>query len=40
MVIKIDNKNVKVTDDGYFAFGLGRDRKTDLLIEILNIRSC
>tara|TARA_X000000950_G_C13847958_1_gene633228 strand:- start:391 stop:1191 length:801 start_codon:yes stop_codon:yes gene_type:complete len=33
--VKIDNKNVKVTDDGYFAFGLGRDRKTDLLIEIL-----
>ena len=32
--VKIDNKNVKVTDDGYFAFGLGRDRKTDVVIEI------
>ena len=25
----IDKKKVKVTSDGYFAFGLGRDRKND-----------
>ncbi len=30
--IWIDNKNVKVTKDGYFAFGIGRDRKYDIVI--------
>ena len=30
----IDKKNVKVTSDGYFAFGLGRDRKNDVVITI------
>ena len=25
--IWIDKKKVKVTDDGYFAFGIGRDQK-------------
>ena len=30
----IDKKKVKVTTDGYFAFGLGRDRKTDVVITI------
>ena len=25
--VVIDKKKVKVTSDGYFAFGLGRDRK-------------
>ena len=30
----IDKKKVKVTSDGYFAFGLGRDRKNDVLITI------
>ena len=30
----IDKKKVKVTKDGYFAFGLGRDRKNDVLITI------
>ena len=30
----IDNKKVKVTSDGYFAFGLGRDRKNDVVITI------
>ena len=30
----IDKKKVKVTPDGYFAFGLGRDRKNDIVITI------
>ena len=30
--IKIDKKDVKVSKDGYFAFGIGRDRKYDLVI--------
>ena len=32
--IKIDKKQVKVSKDGYFAFGIGRDRKYDLVIDI------
>jgi len=30
----IDKKKVKVTSDGYFVFGLGRDRKNDVIIKI------
>jgi len=30
--IIIDKKNVKVSDDGYFVFGIDRDRKFDVLI--------
>ncbi len=30
--IWIDKKRVKVTNDGFFAFGIGRDRKYDLTI--------
>ena len=30
----IDKKKVKVTSDGYFAFGLGRDRNIDVVITI------
>ena len=30
--IWIDKKRVKVTNDGYFVFGIGRDRKYDILI--------
>ena len=30
----IDKQKVKVTSDGYFAFGLGRDRKNDVVIKI------
>ena len=30
----IDKQKVKVTTDGYFAFGLGRDRKNDVVIKI------
>ena len=32
--IKIDKKKVKVSKDGYFAFGIGRDRKYDLIIHV------
>ena len=32
--IYIDNKNIRVSKDGYFAFGLDRDRKTDVIIKI------
>jgi len=34
----IDKKKVKVTSDGYFAFGLGRDRKNDVVIKINKIK--
>jgi len=30
----IDKKKVKVTAEGYFAFGLGRDRKNDVVITV------
>ena len=30
----IDKRKVKVTTEGYFAFGLGRDRKNDVVIRI------
>ena len=30
----IDKKKIKVTSDGYFAFGIGRDRKNDVVITI------
>ena len=32
----IDNREVRVTGDGYFAFGLDRDRKNNVLIKIKN----
>ena len=35
--IQIDKKNVRVSKNGFFAFGLGRDRKNDVIItETLN----
>ena len=35
--IQIDKKSVRVSKDGFFAFGLGRDRKNDVVItETLN----
>ena len=35
--IIIDKKNVKVSNDGYFVFGIDRDRKFDLIItKIIN----
>ena len=30
--IQIDKKSVRVSKDGFFAFGLGRDRKNDVVI--------
>ena len=32
--IFIDNKKVKVTPEGFFVFGLGRDRKYDVVITV------
>ena len=32
--VSVDTKKVKVTPDGYFAFGLSRDRKNDIIIKI------
>ena len=32
----IDNRKVRVSNDGYFAFGLDRDRKNNVLIKIIN----
>ena len=34
--IIIDKKNVKVSEDGYFVFGIDRDRKFDLTITKIN----
>lgn len=32
----IDQKKIRVSKDGFFAFGLGRDRKNDVVIKIIN----
>ena len=32
----IDKREVKVTNDGFFVFGLGRDRKNDVVITVNN----
>ena len=32
--IKVDNRNIRVSKDGYFAFGLDRDRKNNVLITV------
>ena len=32
--IFIDNQNIRVSEEGYFAFGLDRDRKNDVIIKI------
>jgi len=34
--VYIDNRKVRVSSDGYFAFGLDRDRKNNVLIKIKN----
>ena len=34
----IDDRKVRVSNDGYFAFGLDRDRKNNVLIKIKNNR--
>ena len=33
--IIIDKKKIRVSKNGYFAFGLGRDRKNDVVIKII-----
>ena len=32
--VQIDNKKIRVSKDGFFAFGLDRDRKNDVIILI------
>ena len=32
--IQIDNRKIRITKDGYFAFGLDRDRKNNVVIKI------
>ena len=32
--VQIDNRKIKITKDGYFAFGLDRDRKNNIIIKI------
>jgi len=32
--IQIDNRNIRISKDGYFAFGLDRDRKNNVIIKI------
>ena len=32
----IDKKEIKVSKEGYFAFGIGKDRKFDIVIKIFN----
>ena len=34
--IIVDKKNIKVSHDGYFVFGIDRDRKFDIVIKIKN----
>ena len=34
--VYIDNRKIRVSSDGYFAFGLERDRKNNVLIKIKN----
>ena len=32
--VEVDNRKIRLTKDGYFAFGLDRDRKNDVIIKI------
>ena len=32
--IEIDNRKIRISKDGYFVFGLDRDRKNDIIIKI------
>ena len=34
--VLIDNRKVRVSKDGYFVFGLDRDRKNNVIIKIIN----
>ena len=33
--IQVDDKEIRVSKEGYFAFGLGRDRKKDVVIKVI-----
>ena len=33
--VKVDDKDILVTEEGYFVFGIGRDRKNDITIRIV-----
>ena len=35
-IVFIDNRKIRVSSDGFFAFGLDRDRKNNVLIKIKN----
>ena len=34
--IFIDKSKIKISEDGYFAFGLSKDRKNDVIIKVIN----
>ena len=34
-LVSVDKKNIKVSKDGCFAFGIGRDRKNDVIIKVI-----
>ncbi len=34
--IVVDEKKIRISKHGYFAFGIGRDRKNDIVIKIFN----
>ena len=34
--VYIDKRKVRVSEDGYFAFGIGRDRKNNIIIKVIN----
>src|SRR6056300_1282571 len=34
--IFIDKSKIKISKDGYFAFGISKDRKNDVIIKIIN----
>ena len=34
--VYIDKKKVRVTKNGYFAFGIDRDRKNNVIIKVIN----
>ena len=34
-IVKIDNRKIRVSKDGFFAFGLDRDRKNNVVIQII-----
>ena len=35
-IIYIDKKNIKISKEGYFTFGLSKDRKNDVIINVIN----